>query len=138
MGGGRRLFFFLFIICWLFFLCYFHCVVFGYIHNGAGTLSIQAAGIQISETGAFTVKAEIAKQGTIKAFDDLQTEAVIDGTISADLYQNGRKVGSALLVLPVYGIGSRTTVEGICLSGAAEKVPYEVRFTPYHLWAMEK
>lgn len=101
-------------------------------------LSVKVSDVQISDTGAFTVKAEIAKQGTIKAFEDLQSEAVIDGTISADFYQNGSKVGSALLVLPTYGIGSPATVEGICLSGAVENVPYKVRFTPYHLWAMER
>lgn len=64
--------------------------------------------------------------------------AVVDGTISADLYQEGVKVGSALLVLPMMGIGSTTTIEGICLNGAKPNVPYEVKYTAYRLWAMEK
>ncbi len=101
-------------------------------------LSFQVTNVTISETGAFTVKATITKTKDIKVFKDLKSETVIDGTISADLYQEGKKRGSALLVLPVFGLGPAVTVEGMGLNGAKKDVAYEIKFTPYHLWAMER
>ena len=101
-------------------------------------LSFKVTNVTISETGAFTVKATITKTKDIKVFKDLKSETVIDGTISADLYQDGEKRGSALLVLPVFGLGPAVTVEGMGLNGAKKDVAYEIKFTPYHLWAMER
>lgn len=101
-------------------------------------LSIKKPNVEISDTGAFKIQAKIERKGEIKVFNDLKTEAVIDGTISADLYQEGKKRGSALLVLPVFGLGPAVTVEGMGLNGAKKDVAYEIKFTPYHLWAMER
>lgn len=103
-------------------------------------LDINTKKVEISETGAFTVSATIklSEKMNYGFYIFEKVPAVVDGIISADLYQEGVKVGSALLVLPMMGIGSTTTIEGICLSGAKQNVPYEVKYTPYKLWAMEK
>lgn len=101
-------------------------------------LSIKETSTTISETGAFKVKASIKQTKAVKAFDDLTSETVIDGTISADMYQGGEKVGRALLVLPLYGLGPEVTIEGMGLSGAKKDQPYKFKFTPYHLWVMER
>ena len=103
-------------------------------------LDIKTNRVEISETGAFTVSATIKLDARLNhgfyVLDKLP--AVVDGVVSADLYQEGVKVGNALLVLPLYGIGNQTTIEGICLSGAKRNVPYEVKYTAYRLWAMER
>lgn len=92
--------------------------------------------VNISDTGAFEVETTVSEKKAIKIFDDI--EAVIDGTIAAELHQNGKKVGSALLVLPTFGLSGHCQLKGICLSGAEKEQPYEIKFAPYHLWAMEK
>ncbi len=99
-------------------------------------LSINVKKVEISETGAFTVKASVSAGRPIMIE---QYPAVVDGTISADLYQNGKLAGQAWMVLPAYGVENRAVdVEGICLSGAKKGIPYEVKFTPHLLWEMEK
>lgn len=100
-------------------------------------LDIKLKDISISQTGAFTVQASVKLRNNFVIFDNIQ--AVVDGTICADLYQEGNKVGSALLVLPTFGVDKqKTTIKGISLDGAILGVPYEVKFTPYLLWEMEK
>ncbi len=102
-----------------------------------GKLNISLKKVDISDTGAFTVKAAVSAPNPITIFDNVP--AVIDGTISADLYQKGKLVGQALMALPTYGVEKNTVeVEGICLSGAQRGVGYEVKFTAHHLWEMEK
>ncbi len=91
--------------------------------------------ISISKTGAFTVCATVKAKKSVDLFDERKT--VIDGIISANLYQNDEKVGNALMALPLYGIGEPADIEGICLSGAVNGKPYRVDFTPYELWYME-
>lgn len=100
-------------------------------------LDIKLKDISISQTGAFTVQASVKLRNNFVIFDNIH--AVVDGTICADLYQEGNKVGSALLVLPTFGVDKQeTTIKGISLDGAIQGVPYEVKFTPYLLWEMEK
>lgn len=99
-------------------------------------LELKTQNVTISKTGAFTVKASVKLVEELIIFDIIP--AVIDGTISADLYQESHKVGSALLVLPPFGVGESATIEGICLHGAKVNVPYEIKFTPHLLWEMEK
>ncbi len=99
-------------------------------------LHISTESITISETGAFTVKATVNGVKDLTILGDVP--AVIDGTLSADLYQQDQLVGTALLVLPTYGIGNTATVEGICLTGAKKDVPYRVEYRPHLLWEMEK
>lgn len=100
-------------------------------------LTIRKTDVTISPTGAFTVKTTLKAAHPVVIFDNVS--AVIDGTLSADLYQKGEKVGSALMVVPLWGISEKEeTLEGICLSGAKENVPFEVKFTPHDLWEIEK
>ena len=100
-------------------------------------LDIKLKDISISQTGAFTVQASVKLRNNFVIFDNIH--AVVDGTICADLYQEGNKVGSALLVLPTFGVDKQeTTIKGISPDGAILGVPYEVKFTPYLLWEMEK
>lgn len=100
-------------------------------------LDIRVSQIAISETGAFSIQASVKLIDDLTIFDNIQ--AVADGTISANLYQEGHNVGNALLVLPTFGVDkTEATIEGICLSGAKQGIPYEVRFTPHLLWEMEK
>lgn len=103
-------------------------------------LDITTKFVAILETGAFKIFSTIklSENMNSKFYIFEKVPAFVDGTISADLYQEGVKVGSALLVLPMMGIGSTTTIEGICLNGAKPNVPYEVKYTAYRLWAMEK
>ena len=102
-------------------------------------LSFEAIQVKPSKTGAVEVKADVQLKTPFTIFDVVP--AVVDGSVSADLYQYGKKVGNALLVLPALGIGQAATVEGICLPdaqvGAKEGVPYEVKFTAHNLWEME-
>ena len=98
-------------------------------------LSIEVDRVTISKTGAFELKATMQLKKPFTIFETVN--AVVDGTISADLYQEGTKVGSALLVLPTFGVGEKVTIEGIGLRGAKVGVPYKVKFTAHKLWEME-
>ena len=98
-------------------------------------LSIEVDRVTISKTGAFELKATMQLKKPFTIFETVN--AVVDGTISADLYQEGAKVGSALLVLPTFGVGEKVTIEGISLRGAKVGVPYKVKFTAHKLWEME-
>lgn len=98
-------------------------------------LSIEVDRVTISKTGAFELKATMRLKKPFTIFETVN--AVVDGTISADLYQEGTKVGSALLVLPTFGVGEKVTIEGIGLHGAKVGVPYKVKFTAHKLWEME-
>ena len=100
-------------------------------------LDIRVSQIAISETGAFTIQVSVKLTDDLMIFDNVQ--AVADGTFSANLYQEGHNVGNALLVLPTFGVDrTEAIIEGICLSGAKQGIPYEVQFTPHLLWEMEK
>lgn len=100
-------------------------------------LDIRVNQIAISETGAFTIQVSVKLTDDLTIFDNVQ--AVADGTFSANLYQEGHNVGNALLVLPTFGVDrTEAIIEGICLSGAKQGIPYEVQFTPHLLWEMEK
>ncbi len=92
--------------------------------------------IQKSETGALTVTVYVDVKEKIKVFGDVPT--VVDGTLKAKIYQNETIVGEALLVLPKYGVDSKTKLEGMCLDLPKTNTPYEVKIEPYHLWYMER
>ena len=50
----------------------------------------------------------------------------------------GALIGTAQLVLPVYGVGrTAVTLEGIGLTGAVQGSPCSVKFTASNLWVME-
>jgi len=99
-------------------------------------LEFKNTNVKISDTGAFTVSTTVKQISSIVIFDGV--ESYIDGTISANLYQNNVMVGNALLVLPIDGTQKQCVLKGICLNGAKKDVPYEIKFKPYRLWAIEK
>ncbi|MDY3971747.1 MAG: hypothetical protein SOZ28_03445 [Clostridia bacterium] len=92
--------------------------------------------VKFSETGAFTITARASHKKNTIMFEN--TKAFIDGTVKANLYQNGKCVGNTFLVAPINGFYGE--LQGICLadSNTAKKdEPYEIKFEPYHLWKME-
>lgn len=93
--------------------------------------------ISISDTGAVNIKVNVVLK---KDFSDLKigdAPAVVDGTIVADIYCNKTKVGSALMVLPTFGVRDRkATIEGMCLLEKLD-AQYQVKFSPSNLWIME-
>lgn len=101
-------------------------------------LTFSNAKVIISETGAFSITCTAEVSNPIDIFGSVT--AVVDGTVSADLYQNGTKIGSALMSLPLFGIakGERVEIVGVCLAQADEKIPSRIEFTPHSLWIMEK
>lgn len=116
-------------------------------------LSISEKSISISETGAFEIEADVQLNVKRKKLSVGSSSGVIDGTIVAEMYQDGEIVGSALMVLPVMGIREATTIKGIAIykddyvyeygshyniACAVSSKPYEIKFRPYHLWIMEQ
>ena len=93
--------------------------------------------VEFSETGAFTVNVSSFVRKPVKMFEN--TNAVIDGTVQADLFQDGKSVGTAILVAPINGFGN-ALLKGICLANdntIQNDKPYEIKIKPYHLWKIE-
>ena len=105
--------------------------VFSYINVSKKT-------VEISETGAFTITADIKINAHKRMLQIGNASGVIDGTIEAEMYQNGRSVGSALMVLPTFGVKDTATVKGIAIADAVTTKPYEIKFKPYRLWIIEE
>lgn len=112
------------------------------------SIDLEDVNIEFSETGAFTITACPVIKKEITMFNDIP--AVIDGTLKANVYQNGKCVGEALMTAGLCGFGVTQTyddmylgsnvITGICLSDTSTAVkdkPYEVKFEPYHLWKLE-
>ena len=101
-------------------------------------LSISKISTKLSKTGTIRVSANIKTVENI--FLNGKTEAVIDGVLSADIYDHqDTKVGSADIVLPVYGTNtSGVNVSGLCLQCANKYKRYTVKFSPKKLWIIEK
>ena len=102
-------------------------------------LSVRAPSVEISETGAFTIKANIKVVNAPKSVRMIGDKpGVFDGVIAADMYQRGKKVGRALMALPTYGIRDSGSVEGIAICTAEQGIPYEIRYSAHSLWLMEE
>ena len=100
-------------------------------------LCVSTSDVCISRSGAFKISAIVEEQTPIFIYESV--EAVIDGAIAADLYQNQRLVGTAYLVFPVDGIGNGAKIEGMNIDFKADaNLPYTIKYRPYHLWAIEK
>ena len=101
-------------------------------------LSVSSQKVEISKTGAFDITAEVRVNAKKQDLMIGKAAGVIDGAIVAEMYQSGKKIGSALMVLPTFGVKDTATVMGIstCHADAAE--PYDIKFRPYHLWIMEE
>lgn len=87
------------------------------------------------DTGTFKVRAHVTVSDALKETEGRHT--VIDGTVYANLIQNGECVGSAKLVLPLNGIRNEDDLIGMCCGSADTSIPYTVEFAPYKLWIME-
>lgn len=100
-------------------------------------LTIVSKEIAISETGSFLIKASVKCKSEVKIKDKIS--GVVDGTIAADLYQKDKLVGTALMTLPLDGVGcSAVGVEGIGLGKAKCGVDYKLIYRPHNLWEIEK
>lgn len=97
-------------------------------------LSFDEAKVAVSELGSCTVETTVHAEPFL-IFDDVK--AVVDGTVQADLYDGGQKIGTALLVLPAFGAGKSTKLKGMCLFCGQPGGQYQVKFSAHNLWAME-
>lgn len=98
-------------------------------------LEITYSAVEVSETGAFKVIAQVKPKDSLYIYEDMR--AVADGTIIAHIKDGNTEIGTAKMVFPVNGVAWPTSIEGICLSGAKPGKKYTVTFTPYKLWLME-
>lgn len=101
-------------------------------------LSVAAKKVEISKTGAFLIEAEVKVNAKKQNLMIGKADGVIDGTIVAEMYQNGQHIGSALMMLPTFGVKNSATVMGLSTCHADSTKPYEMKFRPYHLWIMEE
>lgn len=94
--------------------------------------------IKVTESGACEIKVSVSRIGNPVIFDAVP--AVVDGTVKVTLSQSGKALGTALLVLPKFGLGSSpVTLEGLCDSKTATKSPkISASFSPHNLWLMER
>ncbi len=92
--------------------------------------------IDVSETGAYVVTATVIAKNKLFIFDDVP--AVADGTIEAHVLDGTREIGTAKMVLPVDGVSEKTGIIGMGLSGAEFGKSYNITFSDYKLWLMEK
>ena len=96
-------------------------------------LEIYTDQVIISSTGSFKITAIVEKNTPLYVFGN------IDAVICADLYQNNELKGTAYLTLPLDGIGPGAYVSGMSTDSKAETGNrYEVKYRPYHLWAIER
>lgn len=101
-------------------------------------LSVSTKKVLISKTGVFTIDAELQVNTKRQNLMFDKSRGVIDGTIVAEMYQDDNMVGSALLMLPTFGVSNRATIAGISKGQADAAKPYIIKFKPYHLWIMEE
>ena len=98
-------------------------------------LSFENETVDISESGAVMITVTVKAKEKLFIFDNVP--ATVDGTFLAHLYQGGREVGTAKMVLPVNGVTDKTGVAGMILSKVEKGATYSVKYTPYKLWMME-
>ena len=101
-------------------------------------LSFSNTSVNISETKSFTVTTTVKTNSPVEIMGE---KAVVDGTVIATMYQNGNKVGSAVLVFPVLGVYSKAQLKGMCIFAATimPNEPYDIKFeASTNLWIMEK
>lgn len=99
-------------------------------------LEIMNPKVEISETGAYRVMATVKVKHKLFIFDDVPATA--DGTIEAHVFDGNHEIGTAKMVLPESGVYDAVKIVGLGLSGAVPDKTYNVTFTGYKLWLMEK
>lgn len=88
-----------------------------------------------SETGAVYISVNICKAKGLKIFGTVN--AVVDGSIKAILWDNGIRIGEAIIPLPYKGADRKQTITGICRSPSLKDKVYDVTFETNRLWAIE-
>ena len=107
------------------------------IESFFSNLTIETKEVSISDTGAFYITAIVKGTPNLKIYQTVP--AVIDGVIDADLYQEGKKRGTAHLVLPLEGVKNAAVLSGISTDFTAKKdAPYSISYRPCKLWAIEE
>ena len=101
--------------------------------------------VEVSETGTVTVRVKVTADEGLKVFGK---PAIADGSIKAEIFCKGEKVGEAILVFPIFGTGNLLyrqkvyhwqekdeTVEliGMCLSPGGKRGRHTVEFAPADL-----
>ena len=104
-----------------------------------GMLCFEKAKVVVSKTGTCTVDTKV-KLNRPKYYIFNDVKATIDGTIQAEIYDGNSKIGTANLVLPVYGVpdDNMVAVKGMCLFCGQPEKHYSVKFNAENLWAMEQ
>lgn len=64
-------------------------------------LQFKNTAVKVSETGTITVDVEVSLKKYISIFDNVN--AVADGSVIAEIYNKGKKIGDAVLVFDLYG-----------------------------------
>lgn len=91
--------------------------------------------LNYSMTGTCIITTRIELE-PFKIFDDVP--AVIDGTITAKLYEDDKLICETKMVLPMYGVGEIAKLKGMALFCTHEGKKHRVEFEPDKLWAMEE
>ncbi len=100
------------------------------------SLNITNPIVEVSETGAFYVKATVEAKEDFYIYE--ATPAVADGTITAHIWEGIRQIGTAQMVLPIDGTARKTDIIGMGLSGAYQARKYTVTFSATNLWLIEQ
>lgn len=103
-------------------------------------LKFSNVNISVTETGTCIVKAKASAPKNLTIFGN--TKAVVDGEITASIYDKDKKLGTATMVLPIMGIPGRSSVDlvGVCLfcGGNTKDKTYDIKFSSNNLWLMEE
>lgn len=100
-------------------------------------LSVRHQGAEVTKTGAVILRAEVALGEPEDFWMIDQQKGVVDGYLRATVCQHGKKLGEALLPLPLEGIADRSEIYGITLADGDPQKECEVAYEPYTLWVME-
>lgn len=92
--------------------------------------------VRVSELGTCTVETVATLESSFKIYGDV--DAVVDGTIVAKIYDKSTFIGTAQMVLPLYGVGQNINLTGMCLECGKPGKEYRVEFAASKLWAIER
>ena len=102
-------------------------------------LNVAVEQVEISETRAFRIKTTAEMVKPLIIFDDVP--ARVDGAFTCILSQEGRVVGEAKMVLPLYGLypekRKQAKISGICLNEIDAGKPYSVEVVMDNIWGVE-
>lgn len=101
-----------------------------------GKLEFHDIQYQVRDTGAVLVRATVTAHD-LKVYDS--PNAIVDGTIIADVMQGEKKNGEVYLVLPLYGMPNDTLTElvGMSMLNAKPGQEYSINLRTKNLWEME-